>query len=38
MSKVERELKHLKGKAKDQEKRLASDERILRLEKQLAWF
>ncbi|CDW88332.1 UNKNOWN [Stylonychia lemnae] len=38
MTKVEKELSYLKGKAKDQEKRLAQDERILRLEKQLQWF
>ena len=36
--KVEKELYYLKGKAKDQEHRLASDERILNLEKQLNWF
>eukprot|EP00347_Sterkiella_histriomuscorum_P015923 403355172 len=38
MTKVEKELQYLKSKAKDQERRLAQDERILRLEKQLKWF
>lgn len=38
MMKVEKELMYLKNKAKDQENRLASDERILRLQKQLKWF
>jgi len=38
MSKVERELKYLKGKAKEQEVKLASEERILNLERQLGWF
>jgi len=38
MSKVERELATLKAKAADQELRLANDERILKLQKQLGWF
>lgn len=38
MSKVERELHYLKNKAMDQETRLAQDERILKLQKQLEWF
>jgi hypothetical protein len=38
MTKVEKELNYLKNKAMDQENRLASDARILKMEKQLKWF
>ncbi len=38
MSKVERELVSLKAKAAEQELRLANDERILKLQKNLNWF
>ena len=38
MSKVEKELHYLKNKATDQETRLAQDDRILKLQKQLEWF
>ena len=38
MSKVEKQLQMLKDKARDQEKKLNNDERIVRMEKQLVWY
>lgn len=38
MAKVERELLALTAKAKDQELRLANDERLIKLQSQLTWF
>lgn len=38
MQKVERELISLKAKAAQQEERLKNDERVLKLEKSVAWF
>ena len=38
MSKVEKQLQLLKDKAKEQENKLNNDERIIRMEKHLAWY
>ena len=38
MSKVEKQLQLLKDKAREQENKLNNDERIIRMEKQLAWY
>jgi len=38
MMKVEKELYMLKQKAKDQEQRLAQDEKLLELQRQEGWF
>ena len=38
MSKVEKQLQLLKDKARDQENKLNKDERIVKRERQLAWY
>jgi len=38
MSKVEKQLQLLKDKAREQENKLNNDERIIRMEKHLAWY
>ena len=38
MKKTQRELASLVAKARDQERRLENDERIVRLQRQLKWF
>ena len=38
MVKVEQQLQLLKDKAKEQENKLNNDERIVKMEKQLAWY
>ena len=38
MGKVEKQLKVLKDKAQEQEDKLNNDDRIVKMEKQLAWY
>lgn len=38
MSKVEKQLQHLKDKAKEQEGKLNNDDRIIKMEQQLDWY